>query len=61
MKRLKRHKSSGTDGITGEMIQAGGEQIVDELHRIYKQVWKEGRIPEEWAKSIIITIPKMET
>src|SRR6218665_370268 len=58
VKRLKRHKSPGTDGITDEMIQAEGEQIVDELHRICKQVWKEGRIPEEWAKSIIITIPK---
>jgi len=31
---------------------------VDELHRICKQVWKEGRIPEGWAKSKIITIPK---
>jgi len=47
VKWLKRHKCPGTDGITGEMIQAGGKQIVDELHRICKQVWKEGRIQEE--------------
>jgi len=33
-------QNPGTDGITGEMIKAGGEQIVEEIH-VY--VSKHGR------------------
>ena len=58
VKRLKKHQSSGIDDITGELVQAGGEKVVEELHYIYNQIWKEGSLPEEWAKSVIITIPK---
>jgi len=29
VKRLKKHKSPGIDGITGEMIQVGGEKVTD--------------------------------
>jgi len=61
VKRLKRHDSPGTEGVTGEMIQAGLAEIVYKLHRLYKQVLEEGRISEEWAKSIMITIPKWAT
>ena len=28
----KRNKSPGSDGITAEMIQAGGEQLVRQIH-----------------------------
>lgn len=41
-------QNPGTYGITGEMIKAGGEQIVEEIHSICKQAWKKGRTPEEW-------------
>ena len=58
VKRLKKNKSPGIDDITGEMIQAGGDRVTDELHEICNQIWQEGRVPEEWAKSVIITIPK---
>ena len=50
--------SPGIDDITGEMNQAVGEKVVEELHALCNQIWKEGIIPEEWAKSVIITIPK---
>ena len=40
------------------MIQAGGEKVTEEIHTICTQIWQEGKIPEEWVKSVIITIPK---
>ncbi len=40
------------------MIQAGGQKVTDEIHTICNQIWQEGRVPEEWAKSVIVTIPK---
>jgi len=47
VKRLKKHKSPGIDDITGEIIQAGGEKVTEELHAICNPIWKEGSIPEE--------------
>jgi len=35
--RLKAHKSPVTDGITGEMIQAGGDKLALEMHKICNQ------------------------
>jgi hypothetical protein len=58
VKRLKKHKSPGIDDITGEMIQAGGEVVTEELHGICNQIWQGGKVPDDWAKSVIITIPK---
>ncbi len=40
------------------MIQAGGQKVTDEIHTICNQIWQEGRVPEKWAKSVIVTIPK---
>jgi len=56
--RLKRNKSPGTDGITAEMIQAGGEPLARMLHGICQKIWEEERMPEEWLQSVIVTIPK---
>ena len=32
IRALKKDKSSGSDGITAEMIQARGEQLVQQIH-----------------------------
>jgi len=48
--RLKKSKGPGTDGITGEMIQAGGERRREEIHRLCRHAWREGKIPEEWIR-----------
>src|SRR6218665_711996 len=56
--QLKKNKSPGTDGIAGEMIQAGEERMTEEIHKLCRQAWREGKIPEEWTKTILVTIPK---
>ena len=56
--KLKKRKSPGTDGIPGELIQAGGEVLIDHIHAICQKAWEQERMPEEWTKSVIITIPK---
>ncbi|CAF4463173.1 unnamed protein product [Rotaria socialis] len=55
---LKRNKSPGSDGITAEMLQAGGEPLSREIHKLCNKAWHEGTIPEEWGKSILVPIPK---
>jgi len=37
IKRLKAQKSPGTDGITSEMIQARGDIVTSEMHKICNQ------------------------
>ena len=58
MRTLKRNKSPGSDGITAEMIQEGGEQLVRQIHPLCNKAWNESTIPEEWSKSILVPIPK---
>ncbi|CAF5204400.1 unnamed protein product, partial [Rotaria magnacalcarata] len=40
------------------MLQAGGEQLEREIHKLCNKAWQEGTIPDEWGKSILIPIPK---
>ena len=58
IKNLKKRKSPGEDGIMGEMITAGGEELHKEIHQICNQIWREGKIPETWTKSILTVLPK---
>jgi len=55
VKGLKKHKSPEIDEITGEMIQAVGEKVIEELHAICNRIWKEGSVLEDWAQSVFIT------
>ena len=45
--KLKKNKSPGTDQITAEMLQVGGEQLVHEIHELCNRAWKEEIIPEQ--------------
>jgi hypothetical protein len=57
---LKRNKSPGSDGITAEMLQAGGEQLARHMHKLWNKAWDEGTISEEWGKSILVQIGRKE-
>ena len=57
IQRLK-NKSPGNDGITGEMIKHGGDIIIQEMHQLCNAIWKEGRTPAEWKKSILVVLHK---
>jgi hypothetical protein len=37
--KLKRYKSPGSDQIPAELIQAGGEILLSEIHRLINSVW----------------------
>ena len=55
---LKRNRSPGSDGITEELLEAGGEQLARQMHRLCNKAWEEGKIPDEWGDSILVPIPK---
>ena len=58
VKALKMGKSAGVDNIPAELVQAGGEAMVDILTAICNKIWKTGEWPTTWTQSLVITLPK---
>ena len=52
---LKKGKSAGVDNIPAELVQAGGETMIDVLTaEIHNRIWKTGIWPTPWTHSLII-------
>ena len=58
VKSLKPGKSAGVDNIPAELLQAGGETMIDVLLNICNKIWQTGEWPTPWTQSPIITLPK---
>ena len=58
VKSLKKDKSAGVDNIPSELVQAGGEAMIDMLLIIYNKIWQTGEWPASWTQSLIIALPK---
>ena len=58
VKSLKKGKSAGVDNIPSELVQAGGEAMIDVLLIICNKIWQTGDWPVPWTQSLIITVPK---
>jgi len=56
---LKHHsKASGGDGIPVELLQILKDDAVKVLHSICQQIWKTQQWPQDWKRSVFISIPK---
>ncbi|KAK6015663.1 hypothetical protein OSTOST_18884 [Ostertagia ostertagi] len=55
---LKNRKAAGVDNVTAEAIKAGGEVLVQRLHRLMCRVWQTEVVPTTWKRSIIVPIHK---
>jgi hypothetical protein len=56
--KLKRYKSSDSDQILAELIQAGGEVLWPEIHWLINSIWNKEELPDQWKESIIVPIYK---
>jgi hypothetical protein len=56
--KLKKYKSPGSDQIPAELIQAGGEILLSDIHKLINSVWNKERLPDQWKESIIVPIHK---
>ena len=52
------NKASGGDGIPVELFQILKDDAVKVLHSIWQQIWKTQQWPQDWKRSVFITIPK---
>ena len=53
---MKSWKAAGPDGVLAEVLKAGGKPAVRWLHRMTAQMWKEGRVVEEWRVCTIVPL-----
>jgi hypothetical protein len=56
--KLKKNRSPGSDQIPAELIQAGGEILLSEIHNLINPVWNKEELPDQWQKSIILPFQK---
>ena len=52
------NKASGGDGIPVELFQILKDDAVKVLHSICQQIWKTQQWPQDWKRSVFISIPK---
>ncbi|KAL1446132.1 hypothetical protein WDU94_005544 [Cyamophila willieti] len=58
IKMLKNNKAPGEDGITAEVLKAGGNVTAKEIHKLILEVWENEDLPQEWTEALIIPILK---
>ena len=58
VKSLRPGKSAGVDNIPAELLQAGGETMIDVLLNICNKICQTGEWPTPWTRSLVITLPK---
>ena len=58
VKSLKKEKSAGVDNIPAEVLQQGGEAMVNALLIICNKIWRSGKWPTPWTQSLVITLPE---
>ena len=51
-------KASGGDGIPVELFQILKDDAVKVLHSICQQIWKTQQWPQDWKRSVFISVPK---
>ncbi len=56
--KFKCDKASSIDGITPEMVKHGGDAVVEWLTIICDLAWRQGEVPDEWKKAVIVPLHK---
>ena len=54
------NKASGGDGISAELFQILKDDAIKMLHSTCQQIWKTQQWPQDWKRSVFITIPKKD-
>lgn len=58
IRNLKNGKAAGSDDIRAEMIKNSGEIGISWLYDIIELAWETGKVPDDWAKAVIVPIYK---
>jgi hypothetical protein len=51
---LKKYKSPGSDQIQAELIEAGGETLQSEIHKLINCNRSKEELPDQWKECTIL-------
>jgi hypothetical protein len=54
--KLRGYKSRGTAQIAAQLLQAGGNILRSEVHKIVNSTWNKKELLEQWKESIVVSI-----
>ena len=57
LESITMNKASGGDGLPVELFQILKDDAVKVLHSICQQIWKTQQWPQDWKRSVFISIP----
>ena len=55
---IPKNKASESDGIPVELFQILKDEAVKVLHSICQKIWKTQQWPQDWKRSVFISVPK---
>ena len=58
VKKLKKGKAVGIDGIPNEAFKYGGDQVVTYLWKLYQKIFDGEQFPTEWSRGLIFPLFK---
>ena len=58
LESITMNKASGGDRIPSELFQILKDDAVKVLHSTCQQIWKTQQWPQDWKRSVFISIPK---
>jgi hypothetical protein len=58
LKKAQNGKAAGDDGCINEILKTGGDEMKISLLLLFQKIWKEEKIPVDWARGVIIPIFK---
>ena len=58
LRSINTNKTSGGSGIPVELFKILKDDAVKVLHSLDQQIWKTQHWPQDWKRSVFLTIPK---
>ena len=58
LESITTNKASRSDGLLSELFQVLKDDAVKVLHSICQPIWKTQQWPQDWKRSVFISIPK---
>ena len=58
LRSITMNKASGGDGMPVELFQILKDDAVKVLQSIFQQIWKTQQWPQDWKRSVFISIPR---